>query len=80
MPGFLEVVGVPQPDLTRFLGPCEHTVAKLQPGEVAAITTKVLRVNGEKICEDFTKRQQPKFRSGPREPLSMEGHVPKGVL
>lgn len=37
-------------------------MAKLQPGDVAAITTKVLRVNGEKILEDFSKRQQPKFR------------------
>lgn len=46
-----------------FTGPCDHTVAKLQPGDVAAITTKVLRVNGEKILEDFSKRQQPKFRS-----------------
>lgn len=38
-------------------------MAKLQPGDVAAITTKVLRVNGEKILEDFSKRQQPKFKS-----------------
>lgn len=30
---------------------------------MAAITTKVLRVNGEKILEDFSKRQQPKFKS-----------------
>lgn len=37
-------------------------MAKLQPGDVAAITTKVLRVNGEKILEDFSKRQQPKFK------------------
>jgi antiviral helicase SKI2 len=44
-------------------------VAKLQPGDVAAISTKVLRVNGEKISEDFSKRQQPKFRS---EAYSME--------
>ncbi|XP_035307660.1 helicase SKI2W isoform X2 [Cricetulus griseus] len=62
---------VPQPDdlvgFKLFLpeGPCEHTVAKLQPGDVAAISTKVLRVNGEKIVEDFTKRQQPKFRKDP---------------
>ncbi|XP_073080701.1 superkiller complex protein 2 isoform X5 [Manis javanica] len=59
---------VPYPDdLVGFKlllpeGPCDHTVAKLQPGDVAAITTKVLRVNGEKILEDFSKRQQPKFK------------------
>ncbi|XP_015342949.1 helicase SKI2W [Marmota marmota marmota] len=62
---------VPHPDdlvgFKLFLpeGPCDHTVAKLQPGDVAAITTKVLRVNGEKILEDFSKRQQPKFRKDP---------------
>lgn len=38
-------------------------MAKLQPGDMAAITTKVLRVNAEKILEDFSKRQQPKFKS-----------------
>lgn len=53
------------PDRSCFPGPCEHTVAKLQPGDVAAISTKVLRVNGEKISEDFSKRQQPKFRKDP---------------
>uniref|UniRef100_A0A9L0RYH3 Superkiller complex protein 2 n=1 Tax=Equus caballus TaxID=9796 RepID=A0A9L0RYH3_HORSE len=62
---------VPYPDdlvgFKLFLpeGPCDHTVAKLQPGDVAAITTKVLRVNGEKILEDFSKRQQPKFKKEP---------------
>ena len=38
-------------------------MAKLQPGDVAAITTKVLQLNGDKILEDFSKRQQPKFKS-----------------
>lgn len=62
---------VPYPDdlvgFKLFLpeGPCEHTVVKLQPGDMAAITTKVLRVNGEKILEDFSKRQQPKFKKDP---------------
>ncbi|XP_011378115.1 helicase SKI2W isoform X1 [Pteropus vampyrus] len=62
---------VPYPDdligFKLFLpeGPCDHTVAKLQTGDVAAITTKVLRVNGEKILEDFSKRQLPKFKKDP---------------
>ncbi|KAI4560760.1 superkiller complex protein 2 [Ovis aries] len=62
---------VPYPDdlvgFKLFLpeGPCDHTVAKLQPGDVAAITTKVLRLNGDKILEDFSKRQQPKFKKDP---------------
>lgn len=62
---------VPYPDdlvgFKLFLpeGPCDHTVARLQLGDVAAITTKVLRVNGEKILEDFSKRQQPKFKKDP---------------
>nr|KAF6463100.1 Ski2 like RNA helicase [Molossus molossus] len=63
--------GVPYPDdlvgFKLFLpeGPCDHTVAKLQPGHMAAITTKVLRVNAEKILEDFSKRQQLKFKKDP---------------
>ncbi|XP_055984141.1 superkiller complex protein 2 isoform X2 [Sorex fumeus] len=62
---------VPYPeDLVGFKlflpeGPCDHTVAKLQSADVAAITTKVLRVNGDKILEDFSKRQQPKFKKDP---------------
>nr|KAF6463099.1 Ski2 like RNA helicase [Molossus molossus] len=32
---------------------------------MAAITTKVLRVNAEKILEDFSKRQQLKFKKDP---------------
>ncbi|KAM7229324.1 hypothetical protein CapIbe_019440 [Capra ibex] len=62
---------VPYPDdlvgFKLFLpeGPCDHTVAKLQPGDMAAITTKVLRLNGDKILEDFSKRQQPKFKKDP---------------
>lgn len=43
-------------------GPCDHTVAKLQPGDITAITAKMLRVNGERILEDFSKRQQPRFK------------------
>ena len=38
-------------------------MAKLQPGDVAAITTKMLRLNGDQILEDFSKLQQPKFKS-----------------
>lgn len=49
---------------------------------MAAITTKVLRVNGEKILEDFSKRQQPKFKSEmlgrPFSPFPPEGHVEAG--
>uniref|UniRef100_A0A6I8NI27 SKI2 subunit of superkiller complex n=1 Tax=Ornithorhynchus anatinus TaxID=9258 RepID=A0A6I8NI27_ORNAN len=49
-------------------GPCEHTVAKLHPGDVAAITTKTLRVSGERIIEDFGRRQQPRFKRDPPGP------------
>ncbi|KAK1327494.1 hypothetical protein QTO34_012996 [Cnephaeus nilssonii] len=74
--------GVPYPeDLVGFKlflpeGPCDHTVARLQPGDVAAITTRVLRVNGEKVLEDFSKRQQLKFKSDAGEAPSREG--PRG--
>lgn len=51
-------------------------MARLQPGDVAAITTRVLRVNGEKVLEDFSKRQQLKFKSDAGEAPSREG--PRG--
>ncbi|XP_038624275.1 helicase SKI2W [Tachyglossus aculeatus] len=49
-------------------GPCEHTVAKLHPGDVVAITAKTLRVSGERIMEDFSRRQQPRFKKDPPGP------------
>ncbi|KAJ6653457.1 hypothetical protein lerEdw1_009211 [Lerista edwardsae] len=43
-------------------GPCGHTIKKLGPADIVGITTKTLRVNAERILEDFNKRQMPRFR------------------
>ncbi|XP_042307058.1 helicase SKI2W isoform X2 [Sceloporus undulatus] len=65
---------VPLPDdLLRtklFLpeGPCGHTIKKLGPADIFGITTKTLRVNAERILEDFKKRQMPRFRNDPPGP------------
>ncbi|XP_068929383.1 superkiller complex protein 2 [Petaurus breviceps papuanus] len=74
LPGSSSSLDVPYPDdlvgHKLFLpeGPCDHTVAKLQPGDITAITAKMLRVNGERILEDFSKRQQPRFKKEPPSP------------
>uniref|UniRef100_A0A8D2KW87 Ski2 like RNA helicase n=1 Tax=Varanus komodoensis TaxID=61221 RepID=A0A8D2KW87_VARKO len=49
-------------------GPCGHTIKKLGPSDVSGITTKTLRVNAERILEDFKKRQMPRFRNDPPGP------------
>ncbi|XP_016847296.2 superkiller complex protein 2 isoform X1 [Anolis carolinensis] len=65
---------VPLPnDLLRtklFLpeGPCGHTIKKLGPSDIFGITTKTLRINAERILEDFKKRQIPRFRNDPPGP------------
>uniref|UniRef100_A0A8C5WTI5 SKI2 subunit of superkiller complex n=1 Tax=Laticauda laticaudata TaxID=8630 RepID=A0A8C5WTI5_LATLA len=49
-------------------GPCGHTIKKLGPTDILGITTKNLRVNAERILEDFRKRQMPRFRNDPPGP------------
>ncbi|XP_070593755.1 superkiller complex protein 2 [Erythrolamprus reginae] len=49
-------------------GPCGHTIKKLGPADILGITTKALRVNAERILEDFRKRQMPRFRNDPPGP------------
>uniref|UniRef100_A0A8C6V9T3 SKI2 subunit of superkiller complex n=1 Tax=Naja naja TaxID=35670 RepID=A0A8C6V9T3_NAJNA len=49
-------------------GPCGHTIKKLGPADILGITTKTLRVNAERILEDFRKRQMPRFRNDPPGP------------
>uniref|UniRef100_A0A8D0DT23 SKI2 subunit of superkiller complex n=1 Tax=Salvator merianae TaxID=96440 RepID=A0A8D0DT23_SALMN len=65
---------VPLPDdLLRtklFLpeGPCGHTIKKLGPSDIFGITAKSLRINAERILDDFKKRQIPRFRNDPPGP------------
>uniref|UniRef100_A0A670I067 SKI2 subunit of superkiller complex n=1 Tax=Podarcis muralis TaxID=64176 RepID=A0A670I067_PODMU len=49
-------------------GPCGHTIKKLGPSDIFGITNKTLRVNAERILEDFKKRQMPRFRNDPPGP------------
>ncbi|MCJ8749580.1 hypothetical protein PDJAM_G00177810 [Pangasius djambal] len=46
-------------------GPCSHTVQKLKPQDISAITVKTLKVIPERIIDNYNKRQQPRFRLDP---------------
>ncbi|TNN59732.1 Helicase SKI2W [Liparis tanakae] len=46
-------------------GPCSHTVQKLTLQDVSAITVKTLKVIPDRIIDNYSKRQQPRFRSNP---------------
>ncbi|XP_061885977.1 helicase SKI2W [Entelurus aequoreus] len=46
-------------------GPCSHTVQKLNPQDITAITVKTLKVIPDRIIDNYHKRQQPRFRSEP---------------
>ncbi|XP_062865811.1 helicase SKI2W [Trichomycterus rosablanca] len=46
-------------------GPCSHTVQKLKPQDISAITVKTLKVIPERIIDNYNKRQQPRFRHDP---------------
>ncbi|GCB72592.1 hypothetical protein scyTo_0002073 [Scyliorhinus torazame] len=64
----------PTPDqlLTNKLflpeGPCGHTVEKLTTKQIGSVTVKTLRINADKIIDDFKKRQIPRFRNDPPGP------------
>nr|XP_033772514.1 helicase SKI2W [Geotrypetes seraphini] len=49
-------------------GPCGHVVEKLHASDITSITTRNLRLNAEKILDDFNKRQIPRFRHDPPGP------------
>ncbi|CAL8299284.1 unnamed protein product [Lota lota] len=46
-------------------GPCSHTVQKLKPTDISAITVKTLKVIPDRIIDNYSKRQQPRFRNDP---------------
>ncbi|XP_045618795.1 superkiller complex protein 2-like [Procambarus clarkii] len=43
----------------------DHTFLDIVPENLAAITNKVIKVNGEKIIENIKKRQIPRFKADP---------------
>ncbi|XP_062266120.1 helicase SKI2W [Platichthys flesus] len=46
-------------------GPCSHTVQKLKFQDISAITVKTLKVIPDRIIDNYSKRQQPRFRLDP---------------
>uniref|UniRef100_A0A1A8F6F3 Superkiller viralicidic activity 2 (S. cerevisiae homolog)-like n=3 Tax=Nothobranchius korthausae TaxID=1143690 RepID=A0A1A8F6F3_9TELE len=46
-------------------GPCSHTVQKLKLQDISGITVKTLKVIPDRIIDNFSKRQQPRFRNDP---------------
>lgn len=46
-------------------GPCSHTVQKLKLDDISAITAKTLKVIPDRIIDNYSKRQQPRFRLDP---------------
>ncbi|XP_075961573.1 superkiller complex protein 2 isoform X2 [Anarhichas minor] len=46
-------------------GPCSHTVQKLTLQDISAITVKTLKVIPDRIIDNYSKRQQPRFRLDP---------------
>ncbi|KAK1880353.1 Helicase SKI2W [Dissostichus eleginoides] len=46
-------------------GPCSHTVQKLKLQDISAITVKTLKVIPDRIIDNYSKRQQPRFRLDP---------------
>ncbi|XP_020373916.1 helicase SKI2W [Rhincodon typus] len=49
-------------------GPCGHVVEKLTAKDIGSITVKTLRINADKIIDDYKKRQIPRFRNDPPGP------------
>lgn len=69
----------------RHLGPppgaCGHVLEKLQPGDIAGVTAKTLRVNPERLLQELRPRQGPRPRcGGDGDGLGGELGVPKRVL
>uniref|UniRef100_A0A1A7XKA4 Superkiller viralicidic activity 2 (S. cerevisiae homolog)-like n=1 Tax=Iconisemion striatum TaxID=60296 RepID=A0A1A7XKA4_9TELE len=46
-------------------GPCSHTVQKLKLQDISGITVKTLKVIPDRIIDNYSKRQQPRFRNDP---------------
>lgn len=46
-------------------GPCSHTVQRVKPTDISAISVKTLKVIPDRIIDNYSKRQQPRFRNDP---------------
>ncbi|XP_075042652.1 superkiller complex protein 2 [Mixophyes fleayi] len=69
-------------------GPCDCTLLKLRPTDILMITGKTLRVHADKVLDDVTRSQTPRFRNDPPGPamsgvtqeLSRLADLPPGSL
>jgi antiviral helicase SKI2 len=43
-------------------GACWHEMVQCKADSIAIVTTKTIRIDGEKIINDVKKREQPRFR------------------
>ncbi|XP_063794195.1 superkiller complex protein 2 [Pseudophryne corroboree] len=85
---------VPSPDdllmgkVFRPEGPCGCTLLKLRSADILIITGKTLRVQADKVLDDVTRSQTPRFRNDPPGPamsgvtqeLSRLADLPPGSL
>ncbi|XP_044161836.1 helicase SKI2W [Bufo gargarizans] len=92
--GETESKTVPCPDdllmgkVFRPEGPCDCKLLKLRPSEILMITIKTLRVHADKVLNDVTRSQTPRFRNDPPGPavsgvtqeLSRLADLPPGAL
>ena len=60
---------LPRPVISKRLrfpeGPCSQVVTSVAVNDIAVVSTKVLKVNAERIIDDVRKREQPRFRNDP---------------
>ena len=56
----------PRPLLVNQLylpdGACGHRIVTLTASQITSVTTSTVKVNGDKVINDYNKRQQPRFR------------------
>ncbi|CAH2314448.1 helicase SKI2W [Pelobates cultripes] len=69
-------------------GPCDHKLLKLQPSDIVLVTGKTLRVHADKVLDDISRSQTPRYRNDPPGPavsavtqeLSRLSDLPPGSL
>ncbi|KAG7169871.1 helicase SKI2W-like isoform X1 [Homarus americanus] len=66
-----EAVAASQVDFDILENTSEHASLEMTPQHLAAITNKVIKVNGEKVIDNIKKRQIPRFRDDPPSPSVM---------
>ena len=59
-------IDTPRPLIANRLylpeGPSAHRVVTLKASQISSVTSSMIKVNADKIINDYSKRQQPRFR------------------